>query len=81
MPETPATTKDEAACEEHRDAANSTLHGGAAPDPACLKRDTSNRHSEMYPGAIIPVGYSRSLSWGNGIVIQRVDKPLYTYFF
>lgn len=51
MPETPATTKDEAACEEHRDAANSTLHGGAAPDPACLKRDTSNRHSEMYPGA------------------------------
>lgn len=35
MLETPATTKKEVSSEEHRDATNSTLHGGAALDPAC----------------------------------------------
>jgi hypothetical protein len=47
MPETPATTDDEASCEQHCDATNSTLfYGGVAPDPACPKKDTGNCYSE-----------------------------------
>lgn len=38
MPETPAAAENEVPGEEHGDAADSALHGGAALDPACLTR-------------------------------------------
>lgn len=47
MPETPAAPQDEVPREEHGDAPNSTPHGGAAPDPACLKRNISCCYGEL----------------------------------
>lgn len=41
MLETPATTKNKVSGDEHRDATNTALHAGAAPDPACLKGNRS----------------------------------------
>lgn len=44
--ETPATTKKEVSSKEHRDTTHSTLHGGAALDPACQERNSDARTCE-----------------------------------
>lgn len=82
MPETPAAPEDEVPREEHGDAPNSTPHGGAAPDPACVERNTSGCHGELELGGldlpdseVIPVGL------GHGIEVTESSPTPHGYFF
>lgn len=77
MLETPATTKNKVSGDEHRDATNTALHAGAAPDPACLKRNRSVTVSGD-PGPL-SANYAGNLSLGDGAVIQRIYITLSAY--
>lgn len=79
LPETPATTKDEVPCEQHCHATSSTLHGGTAPDPACLKKKHAC-YSKLYLGALISELFKLAQLAEGMELWLKVYIALYKYF-